>query len=121
MTSAGASGSGESRLASLDLELGSADDTLTNWTVNESYALSIRGTTAALRAPSPFGALRGLETFAQLVDGGSGTLPHDAIEIDDAPAFAHRSILIDLGRRLYPLPFVRGIIDAMSYTKLNGE
>ena len=88
---------------------------------DETYELRVSSTASALSANTVWGALRGLETFSQLVDGGSGTLPHDAIEIDDAPAFAHRSILIDLGRRLYPLPFVRGIVDALSYAKPNGE
>jgi hexosaminidase len=109
-------------LTTLQLIVESADDALTNWTVDESYALSVHRAAAVLRAPTPFGALRGLESFYQLVAvavNGQLQLPRDAIEIADAPTFAHRSVLIDVGRRLYPLSFVRSIIDAMSYAKLN--
>jgi hypothetical protein len=35
------------------------------------------------------------------------------------PAPTRRSVLAGVGRRPDPLPFVRGIIDAMSYTKRN--
>jgi hypothetical protein len=37
-------------------------------TMNESYTLTVNETGAVLRAPTTVGALRGLETFAQLID-----------------------------------------------------
>jgi hypothetical protein len=36
--------------------------------MNESYMLTVNETGAVLRAPTTVGALRGLETFAQLID-----------------------------------------------------
>lgn len=77
----------------------------------------------SFRAATPFGGLRALETFYQLVTNGATAqslqLPHDTISIADAPSYGHRSLMLDTGRRLYPLPFVRSIVDAMSYAKLN--
>ena len=120
---------GSNLLRTLELTTLSADDRLTNWTVNESYVLAVSNWTATLRAPTPIGGLRGLETFYQLLplssvsasssDAAAGALPHDTITIVDAPEFAHRSLMIDTGRRLYPLPLVRSIIDAMAMAKLN--
>ena len=108
-------------LATLVVTVASPADNLTGWTANESYSLAVSpGGGATLDAPTPFGALRGLETFYQLLNNASTpTLPHSTIVVDDAPAFVHRSLMIDTGRRLYPLPFVRSIIDAMAMAKLN--
>ena len=109
-------------LSSLSLELASSSDVLTNWTVDESYLLTIEGCSAVIQSPTPFGALRGLETFYQLAApgiDGSAALPHTHISIVDQPKFSHRALMLDIGRRLYPLAFVRSIIDAMSYAKMN--
>jgi hypothetical protein len=126
-------------LTALTLSLGSHDDNLTHWAVNESYALAVEDGAASLRAPTAFGALRGLETFYQLLgahrvsDGHAAAaeppqkalprkllaLPHTTIAIQDTPAYQWRSIMIDTGRRLFPLPFVKSIIDAMAIVKLN--
>jgi hexosaminidase len=46
-------------------------------------------------------------------------LPHDTISIADEPAYPWRSLMIDTGRRLFPMPLVRSIIDAMAMAKLN--
>ena len=50
---------------------------------------------------------------------GWASLSYDNITIIDAPTYGHRSIMIDLGRRLFPIHFVKSILNAMSYAKLN--
>ena len=78
-------------LPKLSLVLETADDTLTNWTVNESYTLVVKDGSAVARAATPFGGLRALETFYQLVAAGASPqslqLPHSTITIADAPAY----------------------------------
>jgi hypothetical protein len=144
-------------LRRLTLTLDSANDTLVNWEVDESYTLEVvdgsvseevvaggrqgqqqqqqqqQQPTARAHARTPFGGLRALESFYQLLGGGGGdananrtaaaadglSLPGGSIRIADAPTYAHRSLLIDVGRRLYPVAFVKSILDAMSYAKLN--
>ena len=101
-------------LAALELVLASDDDTFTSWTVNESYSLSVRGGSATVRAQTPFGGLRGLETFFQLLPNATtanprGTevpsafaLPHDTIAIADEPSYPWRSLMIDTGAKKTP-------------------
>ena len=60
-----------------------------------------------------------MESFYQLLEPNKAGLPHDSISIEDEPLFAHRSIMLDTGRRLFPLSFVRSVIDAMAMAKLN--
>ena len=150
---ASSAGGAPPALTVLAVHTGSDDDTLSNWTVDESHTLEVQPATvfrngtdrhvATAKAATPFGALRALETFYQLAASrtatgvaggraapsvdtspGSGAtpalaLPHTTLRIADAPSHGHRGMLIDLGRRLCPLPFVRSIVDAMSFAKLN--
>eukprot|EP01043_Picozoa_sp_COSAG02_P066961 COSAG02_NODE_10594_length_1904_cov_2.221053_2_plen_380_part_00 len=102
-------------LAELTLTVSSANATLTQG-VDESYELSVSATAAMLRAPTVFGALRGLETFAQLVSS-SHTVPQ--ITIDDAPRFPYRGILVDTARHFINISRLQQIIDAMEMQKLN--
>jgi hexosaminidase len=91
---------------------------------NESYALAVPndGSAATLRAGSIFGAMRGLETFAQLVDrndAGQYGVADAPLDIRDAPAYPHRGLMIDAGRRFFPVPTVRSLLDGMAASKLN--
>ena len=68
---------------------------------NESYILTIGSTGAArLHAAHVVGALRGLETFFQLLQplrpGEFTTLPADVV---DAPRWSHRGLLVPTPRR----------------------
>ncbi|EGD80749.1 hypothetical protein PTSG_01337 [Salpingoeca rosetta] len=95
---------------------------------HEDYALEIpAGGTAMLTATSYEGVLRGLETFSQLVLH-SALQPNDArtwhvadvpLQIEDAPTFGHRGLLIDVARTFLPVPVIKTIIDGMMYSKLN--
>ena len=65
--------------------------------VDESYSLSLSPSGGTLTAPSVWGALRGLETFAQLVqwDGDRYVLCSLPLTLADAPRFAWRGLLIE--------------------------
>merc|ERR1719506_724675 len=41
------------------------------------------------------------------------------IAVEDFPDFVHRGIMIDTGRRFWPVPLVKNVIDVMSFNKLN--
>jgi len=70
-----------------------------------------------------YGALRGLETFSQLVtfdfDSGGYVLANAPWAITDAPRFPHRGLMIDTARHFQPLASIRKIIDSLPYAKLN--
>ncbi|KAI9264831.1 glycoside hydrolase superfamily [Sporodiniella umbellata] len=89
--------------------------------VDESYTLSVpsKGGKITLKAPTWVGALRGLETFSQLVQEDRKSLVVHTAEIQDAPSFTHRGILLDTSRNFYPIASLKRTIDAMSYNKMN--
>ena len=99
--------------------------------------------TASVLAHSVYGVIRALETFAQLAtpaasgSGGGGgggggalatpytlatvdaTLVLPACSIVDFPQYAWRGLMVDAGRRFWPVPLLRTVLDAMAYNKLN--
>jgi len=85
-----------------------------------SYAYSLRvapSGAVTVDAPGAFGAVYAFETLAQLIHGDS--LVHSEVAIEDAPAFDWRGIMIDTGRRFFPLPVVYNLLDQMVAVKLN--
>lgn len=79
---------------------------------------------ASLRANTTLGLVRGLQTFSALVY----TLPtrtrthylfETPIEIQDAPAFAHRALMLDTSRAFIPIKDIIRTLDAMSWAKMN--
>jgi hexosaminidase len=86
---------------------------------DESYALVIDATRAVLRAPNPLGILRGLETLQQLLALDSNGFYFPAIQIQDAPRFPWRGLLIDVCRHWMPAEVIRRNLDAMAAVKLN--
>ena len=91
---------------------------------SEAYSLSVAAGGAALVAATWVGALRGLETFSQLVEYTPSMAPAypflvPGCEVADAPRFLHRGALVDTSRHFIPLPQLRAFLDAMAYNKLN--
>ena len=66
----------------------------------ENYSLEITSFGAVLKATEVWGALRGLETFSQLVhrDSKDRCLQIKQAKVDDFPRFTYRGILLDSGR-----------------------
>ncbi|GFP91409.1 beta-hexosaminidase 2 [Phtheirospermum japonicum] len=90
--------------------------------VDESYTLEIpsTGAAASLAAETPWGAMRGLETFSQLVySEPPGAAAACGLHISDAPLFMHRGVLLDTSRNYYELGDLLRLIRAMGMNKLN--
>jgi len=85
-----------------------------------SYELRFRSDndTGSLTARSVYGALYGLETLMQLL-GEDGMLVASTVEIVDSPKYPHRGLMIDSGRRFFPVPLVKNLLDTMGAVKLN--
>lgn len=109
-----------SRLSALDVTVTSRETGL-SLGVSEKYALNITEAGATLVADTIFGALRGLETFTQLVqwNGTVMLVPFVPIEITDAPAWPWRGMLIDTARHYQTVDSIEKIIDSMAIAKLN--
>ena len=90
---------------------------------DESYILKVPvgSPYATLHSKTIYGALRGLETFSQLVvfdfDTQTHKLPLAPWFITDAPRFPHRGLMIDTSRHFIPLHAMRRIIDSLQYAK----
>ncbi len=89
--------------------------------VDESYELVVRAGASTLRASTTWGALRGLETWSQLVVRSALDGMHlaDVQTIADAPQYAYRGFLVDTARHFLPLGLLFAVLDGMAYEKLN--
>lgn len=88
---------------------------------DESYRLEIpeRGT-AELNAETIWGALKGLETFSQLVfQDEKHHLLINATKINDEPRYKYRGMLLDTARHYQPIKTLKKNLDAMAYNKFN--
>ncbi len=107
------------RVARFDTELRSG--------VDESYNLTITPgrAEAQLLSATVWGALRGLETFSQLIttrcvsDGAGVPSAPASVSIEDSPAYEHRGVLFDTSRHFLPVSAIKRQIDAMAFSKLN--
>lgn len=86
---------------------------------DESYTLDVTDRQASLRAPTVVGALRGLETFLQLLEGDRDGFYVPAVTINDRPRFRWRGLLIDIGRHYEPPEVLKRNLDAMAAVKMN--
>ncbi|XP_016358290.1 beta-hexosaminidase subunit beta-like isoform X5 [Sinocyclocheilus anshuiensis] len=113
----------DSDLVELQVWITSADpecDGYPSLQTDESYELSVDEPSAVLKAANAWGALRGLETFSQLVyedDYGANNI--NKTEISDFPRFAHRGILLDSSRHFLPLKVILANLEAMAMNKFN--
>jgi len=105
-------------LEGLDINVQSDNENLTLQT-NENYTLTISAPRASLFAGTVYGAIRGLETFSQLVNKIGDAYFINQTKIIDFPRFAYRGVMIDTSRHYLPLSAIYENIDAMSYTKMN--
>ena len=113
--------------------------------MNESYSLQVpldNTKPIQINATSSIGALRGLETLAQLIrpvhsiptfilkDSGAGgcsgrglkskfVINRTPIHIKDFPKYSHRGLLLDTSRHYIPEPTIMQILDGMALSKLN--
>eukprot|EP01134_Creolimax_fragrantissima_P004310 CFRG4310T1 len=114
-------------LYEINVNIESEDEELNVGETDESYLLTIgtygnQTATAVLAARTVTGALRGIETFAQLIDGVD-TDPKirvvTGVHIIDKPRFPIRGFMIDTARHFLTTGTIQSVIDAMSYNKLN--
>jgi hexosaminidase len=86
---------------------------------DESYTLESTPQRVVLKAPTVVGALRGLETFLQLVDADSAGFGLPLAQITDRPRFPWRGLLLDVSRHWQPSSAIKRTLNAMSVVKLN--
>ncbi|KAM3609430.1 uncharacterized protein V6R79_014690 [Siganus canaliculatus] len=109
------------RLFTVEVSVGYADcESYPNEDTSERYNLSVSARRASLYAETVWGALRGLETFSQLVyQDDFGIYFVNKTEIEDFPRFQYRGILLDTSRHYLPVQTILKTLDAMAYSKFN--
>uniref|UniRef100_A0AAQ5XIZ8 Beta-hexosaminidase n=2 Tax=Amphiprion ocellaris TaxID=80972 RepID=A0AAQ5XIZ8_AMPOC len=91
-----------------------------NESSSERYNLSVFSGRASLKAVTVWGALRGLESFSQLVyQDDFGSYFVNKTDIKDFPRFQFRGILLDTSRHYLPVQAILKTLDAMAYSKFN--
>jgi hexosaminidase len=93
----------------------------------EGYRLLVSPTRIKISARTSHGLFYGVQTLRQIapvevespqiVAGVSWRLP--AVEIEDAPRFPYRGMLLDVGRHFFPTAFIQKYIDLLASYKLN--
>jgi hexosaminidase len=86
---------------------------------DESYTLNVSSSGAVLAAATPYGVLRGLETFIQLIEQGPAGYAVRGATIEDRPRFPWRGLLIDVCRHWIPPDVIKRNLDAMAAVKMN--
>ena len=93
----------------------------------EAYQLTVSPRRVELGASDLAGFLRGMQTLRQLLPpqiladerqaGVDWRVP--GVAISDWPAFGWRGIHLDVGRHVFPLAFIKKLIDALAFYKFN--
>jgi hexosaminidase len=109
----------EPEKATLVLEVKAAGNVPPMLGDDEAYTLEVEGSRATLRASQVVGALRGLETLLQLLEGDRDGWYLPAVVIADRPRFPWRGLLIDVSRHWMPLEVLQRNLDGMAAVKLN--
>jgi hexosaminidase len=86
---------------------------------DESYILQVTSKGAHLSAPNTLGAMRGLQTFLQLVAVTPEGFAVPAVTIQDKPRFAWRGLMIDVSRHFIPIEVIKRNLDGMAAVKMN--
>ncbi len=94
---------------------------------NEAYRLTVQASGVEIGSVTPQGAVWAMQTLRQLLPPSFDALAPDtreawtinALQISDAPRFAWRGTMLDVGRHFLPVDAVKRHIDLMSRYKLN--
>ncbi|XP_062566869.1 uncharacterized protein LOC134229181 [Saccostrea cucullata] len=88
--------------------------------MDESYDVFVKKTGSYIWANEVWGALRGLETFSQLVFRGTDNVLYikDTV-INDYPRFPHRGLLVDSSRHFIFKEVIYDILEGLAQNKMN--
>jgi hexosaminidase len=86
---------------------------------NEAYRLEVRPKGVVVSAAGDAGLVHGATTLWQLMAPGPKAMAVPAVNVEDAPRFAWRGIMLDSARHFQSPKFITDLIDWMALHKLN--
>ncbi len=113
--------------ATLEVHTGKASAAVQEIADDESYSLTVTSSGAKIDAPTPLGAMHGLQTLLQMVtDSGGSAAPNSpsgfvipAATIHDQPRFPWRGLMMDVSRHFMPVEVVERNLNGMAAVKMN--
>ncbi len=87
--------------------------------MDESYRIQVSKNKITLEAVTTIGALRGMQTIIQLLSNDESGFYMPLVNIEDAPKFAWRGLMIDVCRHFIPIDVLKRNLDAMAAVKMN--
>ncbi len=85
---------------------------------SEGYRLTVSPENIIIRAATPRGVFYGVQTLLQLLPlPGGRTVP--CVEIEDAPRFGWRGMMLDVSRHFFTVNDIKKMIDEMAVYKFN--
>ncbi|XP_045215847.2 beta-hexosaminidase subunit alpha-like isoform X2 [Mercenaria mercenaria] len=108
-------------MPNLEIDVAEEDCGYPHIDMKESYTLVVRPDITRLTADQVWGAVRGLETFSQLLfrKWRTDEVYAKVTEIEDGPRFPHRGILMDTSRHYIHKNTIKNVLDGMAYNKMN--
>lgn len=86
----------------------------------DGYTLNINKNTVVITGLTAPGAFYGIQSLIQLLPTEkSNTLLVPAVSITDAPTVQYRGLMLDVGRHVFPLSFIKKYIDYIALHKMN--
>ncbi len=101
---------GDERTIELRIEPGGAP---------ESYVLAADEASVVVTGADAAGLFHGVQTLAQLVHESADGWVVDAVEVEDAPRFRYRGVMLDVARHFHPVATVEAFIDRAALLKFN--
>lgn len=86
---------------------------------DESYKLIVTPKKVNLSSETDLGVIRGLETLLQLLSSDENGYFFPAVEINDAPRFPWRGLMIDVSRHFMSVDVIKRNLDGMAAVKMN--
>lgn len=84
----------------------------------ESYTINITGKGVIVEAPTANGLRHAASTLMQIAElSGDKSLPIG--KISDSPAYRQRGLMLDVGRKYFPIDYLYKLVDVLAYYKMN--
>jgi N-acetyl-beta-hexosaminidase len=86
---------------------------------SESYRITADAASVVVTGADAAGLFYGVQTLGQLITAEDDGFVIPAVQIEDAPRFAYRGVMLDVARHFFPVETVQAYIDRAAGLKFN--